>query len=134
MSQENVDLLRRGIEAWNRRELDVWLDLGTPDVEWMPAGPAAVERTVYRGYDEVREGIEAVYETWEVFEFQEGEVRDLGEATLWLGRVRMRGNASGVELDQEFAIHGVARDGRMALIHSFLSWHEALKAVGLEDG
>jgi ketosteroid isomerase-like protein len=47
MSQENVELLRRGIEAWNRRELDVWLDLGTPDVEWMPAGPAAVERTVY---------------------------------------------------------------------------------------
>jgi hypothetical protein len=56
MSQENVELLRRGIEAWNRRELDVWLDLGTPDVEWMPAGPAAVERTVYRGYDEVRAG------------------------------------------------------------------------------
>jgi ketosteroid isomerase-like protein len=133
MSQENVELLRRGIEAWNRRELDVWLDLGTPDVEWMPAGPAAVERTVYRGYDEVRDGIEAVFETWEVFEFQEGEVRDLGEATLWLGRVRMRGNASGVELDQEFAIHSVARDGRMALIHSFLSWHEALKAVGLEE-
>ncbi len=43
MSQENVELLRRGVEAWNRRELDVWLDLGTPDVEWMPAGPAAVE-------------------------------------------------------------------------------------------
>jgi ketosteroid isomerase-like protein len=132
VSQENVELLRRGVEAWNRREYDVWLDLGTPDVEWMPAGPAAVERTVYRGYDEVRDGIEAVFETWEVFEFQEGEVRDLGEATLWLGRVRMRGSASGVELDQEFAIHGVARDGRLALIRTFLSWSEALKAVGLE--
>jgi ketosteroid isomerase-like protein len=85
MSQENVELLRRGIEAWNRRELDVWLDLGTPDVEWMPAGPAAVERTVYRGYDEVRAGIEAVFETWDVFECQETEVQDLGEASLWLG-------------------------------------------------
>jgi ketosteroid isomerase-like protein len=133
VSQENVELLRRGIEAWNRRELDVWLDLGTPDVEWMPAGPAAVERTVYRGYDEVRDGIEAVFETWEVFELQEGEVRDLGEETLWLGRVRMRGNASGVELDQEFAIRSVARDGRVALIHTFLSWDEGLKAVGLEE-
>jgi ketosteroid isomerase-like protein len=133
MSQENVELLRRGVQAWNRRELDVWLDLGTPDVEWMPAGPAAVEQTVYRGYDEVRDGIEAVFETWEVFEFQESEVQDLGEATLWLGRVRMRGNASGIELDQEFAFYSVARDGRMALIHSFLSWQDALKAVRLKE-
>jgi hypothetical protein len=79
----------------------------------------------------VRAGIEAVFETWDVFEFQESEVHDLGEATLWLGRVHMRGHASGVELDQEFAIHNVARDGRVALIHTFLSWHEGLKAVGL---
>src|ERR1700730_6462791 len=133
MSQENVELLRRGVEAWNRRELDVGLPLGTPHVEWMPAGPAAVEQTVYRGYDEVRDGIEAVFETWEVFEFQESEVQDLGEATLWLGRVRMRGNASGVELDQEFAIYSVARDGRMALIHSFLSWQGRLQGVGLAE-
>jgi ketosteroid isomerase-like protein len=132
VSQENLELLRRGIEAWNRREVDAWLDLGTPDVEWMPAGPAAVEQAVYRGHDEVRNGIAAVFETWEVFELQEGEVRDLGESTLWLGRVRMRGNASGVELEQEFAIHNVARDGRIALIRTFLSWQEALKAVGLE--
>ena len=133
MSQENVELLRRGVEAWNRRELDVWLDLGTPDVVWMPAGPAAVERTVYRGYEEVRNGIEAVFETWEVFELQENEVRDLGESTLWFGCVRMRGSASGIELDQEFAIHSVARNGKVALIHTFLSWREALEAVGLEE-
>ncbi len=81
----------------------------------------------------MRAGIEAVFETWDVFDLQETEVRDLGEASLWLGRVHMRGNASGVELDQEFAIHSVARDGRMALIHTFLSWHEALKAVGIEE-
>src|SRR5689334_12819491 len=111
MSQENVELLRLGIETWNRREVDVWLELGTPDIEWMPAGPAAVERTVYRGYDEVREGVKAVFEAWEMFEIQGGEVRDLGDSALWLGRVRMRGNASGVELDQEFAIRIVARDG-----------------------
>ena len=28
MSQEAVELLPRGIETWNRREVDVWLDLG----------------------------------------------------------------------------------------------------------
>jgi ketosteroid isomerase-like protein len=133
MSQENVALLRNGIDAWNRRDVDLWLDYAAPDVEWMPAGPAAVERAVYRGYEEVREGITAAWETWDVFEFEESEVRDLGESTLWLGRVKMRGTASGVELDQEFAIRSVARDGRVNLIHTFLSWREGLKAVGLSE-
>ena len=128
-----MELLRRGIDAWNRREVDAWLDFAAPDIEWMPAGPAAVERTIYRGYDEVRDGTTAALETWEVFEFHEREVRDLGESTLWLGRVRMRGSTSKVELDQEFAIHSVVRDGKIALIHTFLSWQEGLEAVGLRE-
>jgi ketosteroid isomerase-like protein len=133
MSQENVELLRKGIDAWNRREVDLWLAYATPDIEWMPAGPAAVERTIYRGYDEVRDGITAAWEVWDVFEFQEDQVRDLGSSTLWLGRVKMRGSTSGVELDQEFATHSVAHDGKIALIHTFLSWREGLAAAGLSE-
>src|SRR5213082_3504072 len=104
MSQENVEIVGKAIEAWNQREVDLWLNYAAPEIEWMPAGPAAVERAVYRGYDEVRKGIEAAWETWDRFEFHESEVRDLGESALWLGRVKMRGSTSGVELDQEFAI------------------------------
>ena len=48
MSQENVEIVREGIEAWNQHDADLWLSNAAPDVEWMPAGPAAVERTVYR--------------------------------------------------------------------------------------
>jgi len=133
MSQENVELLRKGVNAWNQREVDLWLDYAAPDVEWMPAGPAAVERTVYRGYDEVRDGITAAWETWDVFEFHESQVRDLGDSTLWLGHVNMRGSTSGVELDQEFAIRSVVRDGKITLVHTYLSWREGLEAVGLKE-
>ncbi len=67
-----------------------------------------------------------------MFEFQESEARDLGDSTLWLGRVRMRGSTSGVQLDQEFAIHSVVSDSKISLIHTYLSWQEGLEAVGLE--
>ena len=133
MSHANLELLRKGIDAWNRREVDLWLDYAAPEIEWLPAGPAAVERSVYRGYDEVRTGIEAAWETWDVFEFEESEMRDLGDSVLWLGRVKMRGRTSGVELDQEFAIHSVLRDGKFILMHTFLSWQEALEAVHLRE-
>jgi ketosteroid isomerase-like protein len=86
MSQENVENTRRAFEAWNRRDVDGWLDQADPDVEWIPASPAAVERSVYRGHEEVREAFAAIWETWEEFRFEESEIRDLGDDVLWLWR------------------------------------------------
>jgi ketosteroid isomerase-like protein len=75
----------------------------------------------------------AVWETWDVFDFREGELRDLGESVLWLGRVKMRGSASGIELGQEFAIHSVVQDGKVTRVRTFLTWLEALEAAGLTE-
>jgi ketosteroid isomerase-like protein len=126
MPQENVEIVRRAIEAWNRADIDGWLDQATPDFVWIPAGPAAVEHSVYRGRDEVREAMASGWETWDEFRFEE-------ESVVWLGRVHARGRASEVELDQEFAIHAVVRDGRLARTEGFLSHAEALAAAGLSE-
>jgi ketosteroid isomerase-like protein len=133
MSRENVEIVRKGIEAWNQRDAQLWLSYAAPEIEWMPAGPAAVEQAVYNGYDEVARGLAAVWETWEVFEFRESEVRDLGDSVLWLGHVKMRGGTSHVELDQEFALHSLVGDGKVMRVQAFLSWREALEAVGLSE-
>ena len=92
-----------------------------------------MERTVYRGYEAVATGFAAVWETWEEFRFQESEVRDLGDSVLWLGRVKMKGGASHVELDQEFAIHAVLRHGKVTAVATFLAWAEAQQAAGPSD-
>ena len=133
MSQANVEVVRKAIEAWNQRETDLLLSYAAPEIEWRPAGPAAVERAVYRGHDEVASAYAAVWETWDLFRFEGSQVRDLGDSVLWLGRVKMRGSASEVELDQEFAAHWVLRDAKLIRIQAFLSWREALKAVGLAE-
>jgi ketosteroid isomerase-like protein len=49
MSEQDVEIVRRAVDAWNRRDPDLWRGYATADVEWTPAGPAAVEGTVYRG-------------------------------------------------------------------------------------
>jgi len=133
MSHENVEVLRRGIEAWNQHDADLWLTDAAPEVEWMPAGPAAVERTVYRGHEEVATGFAALWETWEEFRLQESEVRDLGDSVLWLGRAQMKGGASHLELDQEFGIHTVLRNGKVTAVSTFLAWEEAKEAAGLPE-
>jgi hypothetical protein len=128
-----VEIVRKGVEAWNQRDAGLWLTYAAPEIEWMPAGPAAVERAVYRGYAEVASGFESVWQTWEEFRFEESQVRDLDESVLWLGRVKMRGGASHIELDQEFALRAVFRAGRVVTLQAFLAWRDALAALGIAE-
>jgi ketosteroid isomerase-like protein len=133
MSSESIDVARKGIEAWNQRDAELWLSYASPEIEWIPGGPAAVDRAVYRGRDEVASGFEAAWQTWDVFRFQESEVRDLVDEVLWLGRVKMRGSASHLELDQEFAAYSQLSDGKVIRIQTFFSWTEAREAAGLRE-
>jgi ketosteroid isomerase-like protein len=60
MSEENVEIVRRGLEAWNRRDLTTWLASFDPDaeVDWSRSrGPLM---GVYRGHD----GIETFWDAW----------------------------------------------------------------------
>ena len=132
MSRENVEIVRRGIDAWNQREAEAWRAYAAPEIEWIPGPAAAVEGIVYRGHDEVAKGLESVWQTFDEFHFVESEVRDFGESVIWLGRAKARGTASHVELDQEYALRFVLRDGKVVTIQGFLGWSDALKAVGRE--
>jgi ketosteroid isomerase-like protein len=130
MSQERVEIVRQGIEAWNQHDLDMGIRHLAPDVEWVPASPAAVERSVYRGHDEVRSGFAGIWDTWDVFQFEEREIRDLGDSVVWLGIVHMRGGASQIELDQEFANRLVFAGDKIVRVEGFRSWQEAIDAAG----
>ena len=56
MSQENVEVVQRAIEAWNADDLDAFLAELDADLEWHPSIEPAVEgnATVYRGHDGAR--------------------------------------------------------------------------------
>jgi ketosteroid isomerase-like protein len=62
MSQENVAIERRAIDAWQRDDLDSWLATFHPDIEYH----AAVERStegpafMYRGHEGMRPDVALV--------------------------------------------------------------------------
>jgi ketosteroid isomerase-like protein len=132
VSQENVQIARDLVAAWNLRDVDRLLAAAAPDVEWTPAGPAAIESAVYRGPREVARGFESTWEGWDEFRLEESEIRDLGQSALWLGRATMRGAASHVRLDQEWAVLIEFADRAVTALRAFPSWQDALAAVGLE--
>ena len=131
MSQENLEATRQLIEAFNRRELAAMTSRFAAEIEWTPGGPAAVESALYRGRDEVSAGFLATWQAWEVFSLEEQEVRDLADSVLWLGRAQLRGGASHVELDQEFAIRFLMDRGKITRIEGFRTLQAALEAAGL---
>jgi ketosteroid isomerase-like protein len=133
MSEENVELVGQLVDAFNQRNLAAMKPLLDPGIEWKPGGPAAVERDVYRGREQVSNGFVATWEAWDLFHLEQGEVRDLGDSIVWLGRSQMRGGASHVELNQEFAVHFLVRDGKVVRMEGFLEWQDALEAAELKE-
>ena len=54
MSQENVEIVRRGYESWNRDDMETGLRDLDPEIEWRPRlGTAGVRATVYHGHEGV---------------------------------------------------------------------------------
>ena len=85
MPEENVEQLRRAVEAFNRRDGAGFDALLTSDAEIVPVR-AALEGTTYRGKDAGSQYCAAVEETWESLRWEVEEIREVGDSAVALGR------------------------------------------------
>src|SRR2546421_1623966 len=100
MSQDNVEIVRRSIEAFQRRQVDWCIELWDLEGEWIPAMAGAVEGKVYRGHAGLRRYFDDFFESFSEVRLDELEFIDLGNRVLALYRLRVRGHDSGVAADQ----------------------------------
>jgi len=132
MSQENVEIVRRAIEAFSRGDVDAFADLTTSDLEWA-TGLGAIEGEIFRG----REGIETYFGrlagAWDEFLFLPDEFRDLDDTVLVLGRLEGRGRGAGVPVDSPVGAVWDLRGGKVWRLRAYLDHAEALDAVGLSE-
>jgi ketosteroid isomerase-like protein len=128
---ENAELVKRGLDAYNRRDAEALKPDVTPDVEWFPAIPAAVEHGGYQGHEGVERYLRELSDTWDYLRIVGDDIRDLGERVLFLGRVEGRGKGSGVRVDAPVGLVFELRGDKASRIRGYLDHHEALRAVGL---
>src|SRR2546423_3431465 len=133
MSQENVAVAERAMDAFNQRDIDAFIQPMTADFEWLPALGMAVEGGRFRGREGVETYFEALHATWEEVRLVADEVRGLGESVIWLGRIEGQGRGSGVPVDAPMRAVFDFRGGAVWRARSYLDHAEALKAVGLEE-
>src|SRR3954463_14390009 len=97
MSEENVKVVRRFLDAFNARDVDVLVSLSAEDCEWRPFR-AQLEGIVYRGHEGVRQFLSDMDEDWEMFRIDPLEFHDRNECVAVIGQVNARGLGSSVEI------------------------------------
>jgi ketosteroid isomerase-like protein len=131
MSQENVEVVRAGIEAWNARDMEALREVFDPDVivrlpeGWPEPGPFVGREAVMGQWERNREVWDA--DTLEPI----GDLIDAGDRVVvrWI----WRGVARGPESHLEFTAVYTMRKGRISYQESFWDHAEALEAVGFSE-
>jgi ketosteroid isomerase-like protein len=132
MSQENVELVRRGFETWRRtRELD--FDLLPPHVVWVLHGTPAGDVT-YRGRDAVRGWFAEQDEAWSDQWWEVQDVRETRDGcVLALIVAHGVGRGSDVRVTLPLANSWTTDDGRVTHFEMFIDRRAALEAAGLSE-
>jgi ketosteroid isomerase-like protein len=132
MSQENVELYRRGIEAFNRRDLEAFLALADPDVVGI-SRVLAIEGGSYHGYDGTREWWKDLLGVFPNFTIEIVWVRDAGDRTVAELRNSAHGEGSAAPLAEFVWQVSEWRDGLVVRWEMFESEQDALEAAGLSE-
>jgi ketosteroid isomerase-like protein len=135
MSEENVEIVRRVSDAYNRGDVGAMLDELHPEIEWHPwlqlqFGGGA---TVYRRHQGVREGIRELEEAFSEIQAEQTEIRDLGERVVAIGHHRGRGTESGAITESPLAWVVEFKSGKVIRVREYLDPKQALEAVGLRE-
>jgi ketosteroid isomerase-like protein len=127
MSQENIEVVRRSLEADDRRSA---LADTRPDVDWIVAKEHPNSRTLH-GHDEVLSYFDEWDEMLEDIRFEVTDYREAGERIVAIGKVRGRGKGGGTPVEVPLALVYAFEDDRIARVEEYLDHNEALEAAGL---
>ena len=127
-----METLRRGLEAFNRRDVEAALEGLDAEVEWYPAvQPALGESTVYRGHQGARDLFRDLYEVYLEFRIEDPEFQDLGDRVVVTCRIRGAADRAEPSRDSPFGYLFEFRNGTVVRVWAFLDPKEALEAAGL---
>jgi ketosteroid isomerase-like protein len=133
MSKQNVELHRRAIETYNARDVEAWIALSDPQIEFHSAF-SEVGGAVYRGHDGLRKLFKDIDEVWgNEIRIDPESFYDLGEHTLVFQVSHARGKQSGVEVAMPVAVVARWRDGLCVYSRGYSNKGEALRDLGVAE-
>ena len=132
MSEENVKVVRRLNEAWNRQDLAAWLASFSSDAEIDWSRARALYKGVYRGREQQEAFWDEFWSTFEDVHVEHHDYTDAGSEVVAWNTAHMRGR-DGIEVTARSALVFTVEDGQITRLRLFQEKDEALKAVGLAE-
>ncbi|MEX2252699.1 MAG: nuclear transport factor 2 family protein [Thermoleophilaceae bacterium] len=135
MSQENVEIARRGVEVFNADDTARFVNFWDPDCEFFTITGSQMAGTPYRGHEGLRQYMVEKAEAWTELRFETEEMLEGkdADAVVAIGHLRGEGRGSGVSVEQRIGITWKLRDGKIRHCRAYPDPNEALEAVGLRE-
>ena len=90
MSQENIEIAKRFVDAFNRRDLNALMETVIPDFAFLPAMADTIDGNSFQRRAGMKTYFVDVDSAWEELRLIYDEYRDLGDRVLALGRIEGR--------------------------------------------
>jgi uncharacterized protein len=132
MSQENVEIVRRMYETYNRGGPDAAEPDWAPDIEMFEA-PEFPDATRRVGAAQVREMLSNYMAVGWEGRFDVEEYIDADPEVIVVWRMNAVGQRFGTSLSTMFFHVCLLEDGKLKRLRQFLSREQALEAVGLSE-
>jgi ketosteroid isomerase-like protein len=128
-------MVRRGVEAFNRRDFRTLAELTHDDLEFVSVLTAVdAGGGTYRGPEAWVSYFARMDDTWEDWHVEDLRVFDAGDDRVAaVFRVVGTGKSSGARVERAAGIAYWIRDGKFLRLRSYLDPGEALEAVGLSE-
>jgi ketosteroid isomerase-like protein len=136
MSEENVELVRRCIEAANRGGLQAAIEVVDefcdPDVELRAVGRLPDLGRLLRGREAIKGYFAQLFGTFD-YRIDVDEFTDAGDAVVAVARMIARGRGSGAEVTNRIVLVWGLRDGKVTYLDAYRTKREALEAAGVSE-
>jgi ketosteroid isomerase-like protein len=133
MSQENVEVVRRLMDAWNRADFNAGRALLDPEVVIDRSRSVGPDARVYRGYAQAEQFWIDWNNAWADVRWDIDECLPSGDRVALFGRFQGAGATSGVRVDANVSQVFELRAGRVTRATLFQNRSEALEAAGLSE-
>ena len=132
MSQENVEIVRRAIDAFNQRDIDEMVRECDAEIEVDWSRSRGPEAGIYHGREASLRLWTAFFEMFDRATVYPDEFIDCREHVVVPNRTRFRGRDH-VSVEAQSAFVVTLRNGRIVRWRLYQERAEALKAVGLSE-
>jgi ketosteroid isomerase-like protein len=130
MSKVSVEIVKRSLDAYNRRDFDAIRAVSDPNLEVDWSASRGLQAGVYRGVEEVVSFYRTFLDTFEKVEIEAERFIESGASVVVPNTAHLRGR-DGIATVARSALVFEVRGERIARIRLYQETQEALEAVGL---